>query len=123
MGDLIQSSTEPSPRLTDCSAPQVDHGGADEEQAVLVTLDLGTRDGVDLSALADSVDRVILAERTGELDGLQAHGTDVTLFAYGTDAERLWASMRPAVSRFPHRSGTVTIRYGLFGASERCLPI
>jgi hypothetical protein len=121
VGDSTHTTAAPCPQIT---GPHLgDLGRAAEEQAVLVTLDLGAVHRADLPALADAVEGAILADGTGELDGLQERGSDVTLFAYGIDAERLWASMQAAVCGFPHRSGSVTIRYGLIGSPERCLPV
>ncbi|MGY1708745.1 hypothetical protein ACI8AC_04465 [Geodermatophilus sp. SYSU D00758] len=106
--------------------------GEQQEQAVLVTFAVEhpvpwprRTAGADpaLEELEDTVDRALCAAGVGELDGLQIRGTSVSLFAYGPDAERIWEAVRPAVLRYPHRSGTVTLRYGWCGAPTRSLPV
>lgn len=50
--------------------------------------------------------------RAGELDGSMLGPDLVQLFAYGPDADRLFAVMEPALRRFPARPAHVTLRYG-----------
>ncbi|SFE83457.1 hypothetical protein [Blastococcus tunisiensis] len=110
----------PVVRSTDVAAPPPES----EEQAVLVTLCPSTLRGQpEVTVLSDSVEDAILAAGAGELDGHQTHGSVVTLFAYGPDAEQLWRSMEAVVRGFPHQRGHVTIRYGLFGAPCRELAV
>lgn len=54
----------------------------------------------------------------GEVDGNEFGGGEVTLFAYGPDADALFAVMEPAVRGLPLRPARVVLRYG--SASESC---
>jgi hypothetical protein len=97
------------------------------EEAVLVTFRVPA--GVDaaglpvLPVLEDAVGRVLRQQGTGELEGIQPGPGTLTVLTYGADAERLWASMEGAVRAFPCRPAEVTLRYGLFGAPDRTLPL
>ncbi|MFD6492383.1 hypothetical protein [Streptomyces sp. NPDC060188] len=48
----------------------------------------------------------------GEFDGNEFGGGEVTLFAYGPDADVLFAVMEPAVRGLPLRPAQVVLRYG-----------
>jgi hypothetical protein len=77
----------------------------------------------DLPVLEESVDRALRAGRTGELEGVQPGPGTLTVLAYGSDADRLWASIEAAVRTFPCRPAQVTLRYGLLGAPDRTLSL
>jgi hypothetical protein len=98
-----------------------------EEEAVLVTYRLPA--GLDPSlapevpVLERSVERALRTRHTGELEGLQPGPGTLTVLAYGSDADRLWASIEAAARTFPCRPARVTLRYGLVGAPDRTLPL
>lgn len=98
-----------------------------DEEAVLVTYrvaaDLDPALVCDLPVLEESVDRALRAGRTGELEGVQPGPGTLTVLAYGSDADRLWASIEAAVRTFPCRPAQVTLRYGLLGAPDRTLSL
>jgi hypothetical protein len=48
----------------------------------------------------------------GEFDGNEFGGGGVTLWAYGPDADRLYAVMEPHLSAFTARPASATLRYG-----------
>lgn len=105
--------------------------GPDEErceEAVLVTFHLPgpaplDAPALDLAALEMSLDRAVRAGRAGELEGVQPGPGRFTVLAYGADAERLWASLEPAVRPLPYRPAEVTLRYGPIGAPDRTIPL
>jgi hypothetical protein len=98
-----------------------------EEEAVLVTyrLPAGLEPSLaaDVPALEDCVERALEGRHAGELEGVQPGPGTLTVLAYGSDAERLWASIEPAVRTFPCRPAQVTLRYGLVGAPDRTLAL
>ena len=55
---------------------------------------------------------IVWLRRAGELDGSMLGPDLVKLFAYGPDADRLFAVMEPTLRRFPARPAHVTLRYG-----------
>ncbi|MFJ8745836.1 hypothetical protein ACIRL2_41570 [Embleya sp. NPDC127516] len=48
----------------------------------------------------------------GEFDGQEFGGGEVVLYAYGPDADALFAAMAPALRALPFRSAHVVLRYG-----------
>lgn len=54
----------------------------------------------------------LTAAGVGELDGNEFGGGEVVLFAYGPDADALFAAMAPALRRLPLRPAQVRLRYG-----------
>lgn len=98
------------------------------EEAVLVTFQLPVPDSLeapvpDLDALELALDRTLRAGRAGELEGVQPGPGRFTVLAYGADAERLWASLEPAVRPLPYRPAEVTLRYGPVGAPDRTITL
>lgn len=95
------------------------------EQAVLVYLDgVGLPNEVyaeyDLATLEDRLEAIVRDAALGEYDGHEFGPTDVTLFFYGTDAERLRAGIEPVLSAYPLcRGARVVVRYGGPGAAQR----
>jgi hypothetical protein len=59
----------------------------------------------------------IKAADVGELDGNEFGGGEVVLYAYGPDADALYAAMAPGLRHLPLRPAQVTLRYG--SASDR----
>lgn len=82
----------------------------------------GSRDLGPLHALEKDLGDAITRSGVGELDGdeIAAGGSDVTLFAYGLDADRLFAAMRPTLeSTALLRGAHVTLRYGIWHEGMR----
>ena len=90
------------------------------EQTVIARYQLSsgpTGTSIDLQSLATLEDRLIQAigdAKAGEFDGNQFGANEVTLFAYGPDADRLYAAMEPILRAFPARPAQVLVRYGGF---------
>jgi hypothetical protein len=90
------------------------------EQTVIARYQLSsgpTGTSTDLQSLATLEDRLIQAighAKAGEFDGNQFGPNEVTLFAYGPDADRLYAAMEPILRSFPARPAQVLVRYGGF---------
>ena len=55
--------------------------------------------------------------------GVQPGPGRFTVLAYGADADRLWASLEPAVRPLPYRPAEVTLRYGPVGAPDRVITL
>ena len=97
------------------------------QQAVLVYLDgTGLPDEVyeecDLATIEDRLTEVIEREGLGEFDGNEIGPTEVTLFMYGPDAERLFAGIESTLRDYPLcQRARVVIREGEPGARERVL--
>ena len=110
------------------SAASVLHGPGASEQAVLVEVHLAPGELGELHALEGRLHAAIAAAGVGELDGdeLAAGGREGTLYAYGADADRLYAVMRPLLEGAPcMRGAVVTLRYGILArrhARDALLP-
>jgi putative IMPACT (imprinted ancient) family translation regulator len=65
-----------------------------------------------LATLEDRLIEAISAARVGEFDGNEFGTGEVTLFAYGPDADQLFAAMEPILRSFPARPAHVLLRYG-----------
>jgi hypothetical protein len=65
-----------------------------------------------LFALEERLIQAIADARAGEFEGNHFGTGDVTLYAYGPDADRLFAAMEPALRAFPPRPAHVVLRYG-----------
>lgn len=63
-------------------------------------------------ALSHHLTEAIEAAAVGEFDGDEFGGGEVTLYAYGPDATRLFATMEPQVRAFPARPAQATLRFG-----------
>jgi hypothetical protein len=89
-----------------------------EQQAVLVHLD-GTGlpasiyEQHDLATLEERLQEAIEHAAVGEYDGNDFAETEVTLYAYGADAEKLFAAMEPILREYPLcRNARVVVRPG-----------
>ncbi|GAA2717129.1 DUF695 domain-containing protein [Actinoplanes palleronii] len=88
------------------------------EQAVQIGLDLdgeGLPTSEQVAAvrrLERSIEAAIAADDTGELDGDEFGGGQVTLYLYGPDADRLLASVEQLVKDFPAADRWAELRYG-----------
>lgn len=88
------------------------------EQSIVVRISLtpgpsGTM--TDMASLALLEDRLIAAigdAKAGEFDGNEFAESDVFFYAYGPDANRLLAAIRPVLETFPIRPLQVLLRYG-----------
>ena len=60
----------------------------------------------------DRLIRAISDARAGEFDGNEFGVDDVTIYAYGPNADRLFAAMEPVLRSFPPRPAQVLLRYG-----------
>jgi hypothetical protein len=69
-------------------------------------------DGQSLFRLEERLIEAIRDARAGELDDFQFGSGEVTLFAYGPDADRLFAAMEPVLRDFPPRPAQALLRYG-----------
>lgn len=91
------------------------------EHAVIVTFVYGSVDLTALYELEDELAEVVADAKVGELDGheIAVDGGDATLFLYGPDCDRLFASIRSALNaREFMRGATATLRRGAPGAEE-----
>jgi hypothetical protein len=80
----------------------------------------GGLDGV--HAVEGALREAIARAGVGRFDGdeVTPDGHDVTLYAYGPDADRLWAAMAPVLEGEPSmRGAAVTIRYGIWHEGMR----
>jgi hypothetical protein len=102
------------------------------EHAVIARYQLGagpSGTATDMHSLASLEDRLIQAigaARAGEFEGPQFGAGEVTLYAYGPDADRLYAAMEPVLRSFPPRPAQVLLRYGAYEdthAPERLLEL
>lgn len=88
------------------------------EHAVIVRYQLGGGDfgsageRTAVHALTDRLAVAIGRADVGEFDGDEFGGGAVTLYAYGPDADRLFAVMAEILRAFPARPASVTLRYG-----------
>ena len=78
----------------------------------------------DIATLEDSLIGVIKREGLGVYDGHEFGPTEVVLFMYGPDAERLFAGIELTLRGYPLcRNAKVVIRRGPPGAPERELTL
>ena len=88
------------------------------EHAVLVTYALSDdrlREKVErkaIFALQARLAEAIQAADAGEFDGNCFDGGEVVLYAYGPDANRLFAAMEPQLRAFPSRPAHAVLRFG-----------
>jgi hypothetical protein len=69
-------------------------------------------DTYSLFTLEERLIKAISEARAGEFEGNQFGQNEVTLYAYGPDADRLYAAMEPVLRSFPPRPAQVVLRYG-----------
>lgn len=86
------------------------------EQAVIVNFTLAgdgsARHVRQVEWLERQLRFTVWLRRAGEFDGSMLGPDLVQLFAYGPDADRLFAVMEPVLRRFPARPAHATLRYG-----------
>ena len=105
----------PAPSATGPKGP-----GA-SEQAVIVRVPYAGVDLGPLHAIEQRLTAAIAQAGVGTLDGDElTPGVDATLYAYGPDADRLYAAMRPVLEGEPLMHGaTATLRYGIWHEGMR----
>jgi len=82
------------------------------------------RDLSTLFALEDQLIEAIAAKDAGEFDGNEVGPDGATLFAYGADADRLYAAMEPVLNAHPLcNHARVVLRKGPLGAPQRELQL
>jgi hypothetical protein len=88
------------------------------EHAVLVTYALSDarfgqeREREAIYALTARLAEAVDAADAGEFDGNEFGSGEVVLYAYGPDANRLFAAMEPQLRAFPARPAHVVLRFG-----------
>jgi hypothetical protein len=104
-----------SPRVVDAA----------EEQALIIAIPLrsgksGNADELKrLHALEDQLIVAIKESRAGEYDGDEIGEGVITIYMYGPSAERLFAVVRPTLTRFRPPAGSFLIkRYGKPGSKQ-----
>lgn len=80
-----------------------------------------------VNELEDELIAALEASGAGELDGNEFGGGGVTLFAYGPDADALFAAMHDLIVEFgPSQGSSATLRYGSpddAETTERVVPL
>jgi hypothetical protein len=96
-------------------------GPGASEQAVIVRVRYASADLGPLHAIEQRLTAAIAQAGVGTLDGDElTPGVDATLYAYGPDADRLYAAMRPVLEGEPLMHGaTATLRYGIWHEGMR----
>jgi hypothetical protein len=105
--------------------------GATHNECVLVYLQSAAlpdseneKDLSTLFALEDQLIEAIAVKDAGEFDGNEVGPDGATLFAYGPDAERLYAAMEPVLNAQPLCDhARVVLRKGPPGAPQRELQL
>jgi hypothetical protein len=90
-------------------------GAAAVEHAVIVHLATSGAEPRDVFALEDKLIAAIENADAGEFDGneIAVDGSEVVLYAYGPNADRLYAAMEPVIKGIPPARGSYVIkRYG-----------
>lgn len=85
------------------------------EHAVLVLFAYGSTELSPLFALEERLETAIATAGVGELDGneIATDGSDGTLYMYGSDADALFAVVRPVLESTDFMRGArVRLRYG-----------
>jgi|SRR5450631_1854017 hypothetical protein len=95
------------------------------EEAVLIVLDgvgLGeeTYRNCHVNTLEDMLMERLAADNCGVLDGSEIEPAGTTIFLYGADGERMFASIEPVLKSYALcRNGKVMIRRGGPGSQQR----
>lgn len=118
------------PAANPTAAPEVE-SVASAEHSVIVEIPLAGGDfGSDAErervyALEDELAAAIDAAGVGEFDGDAFGAETVTLFAYGPDAEALFAAMEGPLRRFnPPTGSSATLSFGgQDGSDDRVIPL
>ena len=88
------------------------------EQTVTIRFQLGAgpagtvTDMPSMARLERRLEDAIQQARVGEFDGSELGSGEIFLYAYGPDADQLFAVMRPILVSFPIRPGQALLRYG-----------
>jgi hypothetical protein len=95
------------------------------EEAVVIMLDDVGRDketdrNSNTSALEDLLIERLATDCCGVLDGSETGPTGTTIFLYGADCEKMYASVEPVLKSYALcRNGRVVIRHGGPGSEQR----
>ncbi|MFF5921969.1 hypothetical protein ACFY8C_27035 [Streptomyces flavochromogenes] len=95
-----------------------DEAGNDVEYAVIAhyrLADAGLGDPTQREAVRQAgalLTEVIEQADVGEFDGNEYGGGEVAIYAYGSDADALFAVMVPILNDLPFRPSHVVLRYG-----------
>lgn len=92
------------------------------EHAVIVSFRYGSTDFDPVFAVSEQLERAINSAGVGEFDGneLAADGSDGSLYMYGPDADRLFATVRPILEATDFLQGArVKLRYGPSNSGAR----
>jgi hypothetical protein len=85
------------------------------EHAVIIHFRYGSTNLQPIFDLEDELERAINAAQVGQFDGneVAVDGSDGSLYMYGPDADRLFATVKPILEtrQFMH-GATATLRYG-----------
>jgi len=95
-----------------------------EEAVVIVLDDTGldkeTSKNCDVSTLEDMLMERLESDGTGVLDGSESGPAGTTIFLYGADCEKMFASVEPVLKSYALcRNGRVVIRCGGPGSGQR----
>ncbi|MGH3426220.1 MAG: hypothetical protein ACRDQZ_01370 [Mycobacteriales bacterium] len=88
------------------------------EQTVTVRFALGAGPGgtatdtMSVAGIERKLELAIRRARAGEFDGSEFAGGELFLYAYGPDADELFAAMRPVLTLIPAHHGKALLRYG-----------
>jgi hypothetical protein len=83
-------------------------------------LDEATYKNCDTSTLEDMLIERLATDDTGVLDGSECSPAGTTIFLYGADCEKLFASVEPVLKSYALcRNGRVMIRRGGPGSEQR----
>ena len=69
-------------------------------------------------SLENELERAIRSADAGEFDGNEFGGGEAVLYAYGPDADALFAAMEAPLHAFPKRPAFAILRYGAAGDSS-----
>lgn len=97
------------------SCTRAEQVGKATEHAVLVQFTYGSRDLGPMFALEERLEHAINDARVGTYDGneIAVDGSDVTLYMYGPDADKLFAVVKPILETASFtKDATVVLRYG-----------
>jgi len=85
----------------------------------------GSSDEFDeVTALGDELEALVVAAAVGEFDGNEMGGGECVLFFYGPDADRLFATIEPALRASSlARRARVCKRHGDVGAREEIVEL
>ena len=95
------------------------------EEAVVIVLDDAGMDGIpnrqcDVSTLEDLLMERLASDGAGVLDGSESGPTGTKIFLYGSDCEKMFASVEPVLKSYALcRNGRVVIRSGAPGSEQR----